>query len=87
MKRGLHNKNCPQNIVDEFIELYELAKYQEKVNLFKNLTSSENKTWQRYAWILERKFEEWNIKNESKQDTPKVEFKFGNIDVDNIKDK
>jgi hypothetical protein len=35
----------------------------QKQSLFKNLQTEPQ--WQRYAWILERKFSEWNLKHVS----------------------
>jgi len=28
-----------------------------------NSLSSDNPQWQKYAWIIERKFSEWNLKS------------------------
>ena len=41
----------------------------QKENLFKKF-SNDDRAWQRWAWIIERKFSEWNLKNinENKND-------------------
>lgn len=45
-----------------FQSLYKKALIKQKNNLFNNL-SSDNPQWQKYAWIIERKFSEWNLKS------------------------
>ena len=44
-----------------FQDLYKKALVKQKNNLFNSL-SSDNPQWQKYAWIIERKFSEWNLK-------------------------
>jgi len=45
----------------EFLSLYKKALSEQKANLFKSL-KSDDKAWQRFAWIIERKFGDWNIR-------------------------
>jgi len=45
-----------------FKSLYKKALVKQKNNLFNSL-SSDNPQWQKYAWIIERKFSEWNLKS------------------------
>lgn len=45
----------------DFFDLYKKALAKEKRNLLKRL-QAEEKGWQRFAWILERKFNEFNLK-------------------------
>ena len=52
-----------------FHSLYKKALIQQKQNLFTKL--SEEGTWQKWAWIIERKFDEWNLKR--KQEAPHKE--------------
>ena len=45
----------------EFLRLVLLALQKQKKALFTNLKTDE-KSWQRFAWIIERKWSEWNLK-------------------------
>lgn len=45
----------------EFLRLYKKALSRQKRELFKKL-KDDPQQWQRYAWIIERKFEVWNLK-------------------------
>jgi len=40
---------------------YKKALIIQKENLFKKF-SNDDRAWQRWAWIIERKFSEWNLK-------------------------
>tara|TARA_R100001015_G_C4534379_1_gene99922 strand:+ start:18 stop:428 length:411 start_codon:yes stop_codon:yes gene_type:complete len=53
----------------EFCRLIKKALRNQKENLFKKF-SNDDRAWQRWAWIIERKFSEWNLKNinENKND-------------------
>lgn len=53
----------------EFLRVYKKALLTEKGNLMKEM-KSEDWQWQKMAWIIERKFDEWNIrmKQDIKQD-------------------
>ena len=64
-KRGLNQKNNP--FFDQFVRLIKKALFREKKRLLE-LLAKDDKQWQRYAWILERKFDEWNIKMKSEVD-------------------
>ena len=44
-----------------FVPLLKKAKVIQKEQLFERFFNCEN-GWQRYAWILERKYKEWNIR-------------------------
>lgn len=46
----------------EFMRLYKKALTIQKKNLFKKLQSDDDK-WQKYAWIIERKFDDWNLRS------------------------
>ena len=52
----------PKEAVEEFIDLMELTRVQQKLNLFNNLTDKKNRNWTQNAWLLERKFEDLNLK-------------------------
>jgi hypothetical protein len=49
------------DLYKEFFPLIKKALIQEKKRLLENL-QGDDKAWQRWAWIIERKFDEWNIK-------------------------
>lgn len=51
-----------QALLKEFRMLYKIALIKQKINLFKNL-KKEDKARQKYAWIIERKFSDWNLRN------------------------
>jgi len=46
----------------EFLPLIKKALIIQKETLFKKF-SNDDRAWQRWAWIIERKFSEWNLKN------------------------
>lgn len=50
---------------EQFRGLVKKALIREKTNLFKKMQESENSSWTKYAWIIERKFDEWNIKTKT----------------------
>lgn len=52
----------------KFLRLIKKALILEKKRLLEKLQSEDDKTWQRFAWILERKFDEWNIRTKSETD-------------------
>jgi seryl-tRNA(Sec) selenium transferase len=45
-----------------FLALYKKALTIQKKSLFDSL-KNDTQAWQRYAWIIERKFSSWNLKN------------------------
>ena len=47
----------------EFCRLIKRALMAQKARLFE-LLGKDSTGWQRFAWILERKFKEWNIRND-----------------------
>lgn len=61
----------------QFSGLIKKALVKERKALMLNLKGDE-KAWQRWAWIIERKFDEWNIRNKTdmtiagKKDAPAV---------------
>lgn len=46
---------------EKFLRLVEKALHKQKSSLFASLKTEENQ-WQRWAWIIERKFDDWNLK-------------------------
>lgn len=56
---GIKDETC-----QVFRSLYKRALIKQKINLFARLNDPLlSNTWQRYAWQIERKFDEWNLKH------------------------
>lgn len=62
-KTGNNLSSNPDNeaILSEFMWLIKKAMHTQRKFLLEKLTTEKNQ-WQRWAWILERKFDEWNLK-------------------------
>jgi hypothetical protein len=48
--------------LDVFSHLYKRALEQQKASLFESLRDEPPGAWQKWAWILERKFDEWSLR-------------------------
>lgn len=59
-KAGDSQANNP--LFEEFLYLIKKALVKEKKRLLEKL-ETDKIAWQRWAWILERKFDEWNIRS------------------------
>ena len=59
-------------IIPLFVSSYKRALRSQKANLQMKLATDVPGGWQRYAWILERKFDEWNLRAKSVDETPDV---------------
>ncbi len=46
----------------QFLRLYKKALIIQKKALFAKMEHEDQKNWQKYAWIIERKFDEWNMR-------------------------
>ena len=57
----------PNETFDEFRRVIKKALIKEKERLLIEL-QKDKQAWQRWAWIIERKFDEWNIRNKSEID-------------------
>jgi hypothetical protein len=68
--RTLHSYKAGEikddEIAEVFASLYKKALREQSENLFSLLQSDVPGGWQRYAWILERKFDEWNMTRKEK---------------------
>ena len=54
-----------------FRELYAKAMVRQKQALFQAMLDvGEQRSWGRYAWIIERKFDDWNLRAKSVDETP-----------------
>ena len=47
----------------KFFSVYKKALMKQKASLFKRLDDPKNPSWQKEAWKIERKFDDWNIKH------------------------
>lgn len=69
-----------EDTYNEFLSLYKKAILKQKKNLFDKLQGDEWQ-WQKYAWIIERKFSEWNLKKVSESTVKVTDYTFSsNID-------
>lgn len=66
-------------LYNRFLSLYKKAITVQKKSLFDSLKKDTN-SWQRYAWIIERKFSDWNLKQISER---KFEWE---LKINNVKD-
>lgn len=46
----------------KFFSVYKKALMKQKRNLFRKMDDQKNPHWQKEAWKIERKFDDWNIK-------------------------
>lgn len=58
-KRG----NLKDDRLDVFLTLYKKAERKQKNNLLRELRTAKPGEWQKYAWIIERKYPAWNLKS------------------------
>ncbi|MCG2611511.1 hypothetical protein LZZ90_08320 [Flavobacterium sp. SM15] len=52
-----------EEIGEEFLELMEYAHIRQKQALGQKMLDENNMTWTKYAWLLERKFSDLNLKH------------------------
>lgn len=68
-KKGELQRDYPE--LEEFQELYMDALQRQKEALFDAMTGDgEERSWQRWAWIIERKFDSWNLRQKQVDETP-----------------
>lgn len=60
-KSGKYAPN--EEVGKEFVNCINLALIRQKQLLSKKMMEDNNGQWTRYAWIMERKFSEWNLKH------------------------
>lgn len=54
-----------------FAHVYKRALMEQRDALFVTMSDEPPGAWQKWAWILERKFGDWNLRNVSVDETPK----------------
>jgi len=50
-------------LYDNILQLYNLARIEQKQAYIKFLTLASSKNWQKYAWLLERKYSDLNLQH------------------------
>lgn len=63
------NNKKDEELYDEFLAVYKKALVRQKKTLFDSMTKDDQQQWQKYAWIIERKFSNWNLKHVSENKT------------------
>jgi hypothetical protein len=56
--------------LDVFRRLYKGALRQQSSNLFERLSTEPPGAWQKWAWIIERKFDDWNMRAKVVDESP-----------------
>jgi hypothetical protein len=57
--------------LSQFRDIYLEALKMQRDNLFDRMTDKgEARSWGRWAWIIERKFDDWNLRKKSVDETP-----------------
>jgi hypothetical protein len=56
--------------LDVFLPLYKGALRQQSSNLFERLSTEPPGAWQKWAWIIERKFDGWNMRAKTVDESP-----------------
>lgn len=60
------------DIMRVFVACYKKALRLQLDNLFFNFAEADPGSWQKWAWLAERKFDEWNLKSRFVDETPEV---------------
>jgi hypothetical protein len=56
--------------LDVFLPLYKGALRHQSANLFERLSNEPPGAWQKWAWIIERKFDDWNMRAKVVDESP-----------------
>jgi len=84
-EKASNNKPINDPIGDQFLPLYKNALNEQRKNLFDKFEDSQQ--WQKYAWILERKFKEWNLRHISEVDHTTKGEKITGFQISIVDDK
>ena len=58
-------------VLAEFMRLYNVSYREQLKNLFTMLVDEgEKRSWQRYAWLIERKDDRWNLRKKNVDESP-----------------
>ncbi len=69
-KKQGHIEN--ETIASVFVATYEKALALQADNILRKMTEDVPGGWQKWAWIMERKFDEWNLRSKVVDETPDV---------------
>ena len=58
--------------LDAFLSLYKKSLHRQAETLFEKLEEGDPGSWQKYAWLIERKFDAWNLRRKEVDETPDV---------------
>ena len=56
--------------LDVFLPVYKGALRLQSANLFERLSQEPPGAWQKWAWVIERKFDDWNMRSKTVDETP-----------------
>jgi len=56
--------------LDVFLPVYKRALRDQSSNLFERLSTEPPGAWQKWAWIIERKFDDWNMRAKVVDESP-----------------
>ena len=57
-------------VLEAFVSSYKKALAMQAGNVMRNLAEEPAGVWQKWAWIMERKFDEWNERRKVVDDSP-----------------
>ena len=61
---GAENEARNNNeLYSELLKIYDRARIEQKQAYIKFLTTASSKNWQKYAWLLERKYNDLNLQH------------------------
>jgi len=72
---NLPKEDSNLEFVDEFLSLIKKGYYMQQKFLLEKL-HKETGQWQKWAWIIERKFDEWNLKKKQETTFPDIKPAF-----------
>ena len=61
-----------EEIARVFRSAYQRVQRMQRERLFQLMAEDQPGGWQRWTWILERKFDDWNLRNKVVDETPDV---------------
>lgn len=61
-----------ESVLSVFVSQYKKALRLQVDNLFRKMDDAVPGGWQKYAWIAERKMDEWNLRSKTVDETPDV---------------
>ena len=59
------------DVLEAFVSCYKKALRIQASNLFERLEEGTPGEWQKWAWVIERKFDSWNLRDKKVDETPR----------------